>query len=175
MLSTCNDNPLMSDCHSSIGEWTVLVVFWLQIEVTDVPFTHICSPAITTESLEHLSPSVVINGLQCCVAIWAQSSKLNMTIFVGANNGLENSFVRTWHEHSLSCRRSIWLEFYINAPHSTHADGMWEQQIKNCIFIVKTKDIKGMHLWVMFRRCSFKLADLDTVCRMHSHLPLKST
>lgn len=118
MLSTCNDNPLMSDCHSSIGEWTVLVVFWLQIEVTDVPFTHICSPAITTESLEHLSPSVVINGLQCCVAIWAQSSKLNMTIFVGANNGLENSFVRTWHEHSLSCRRSIWLLHQCTSLHS---------------------------------------------------------
>lgn len=74
------------------------------------------------------------------------------TIFVGAKNGLDTSTVFLVGDQFV---------FYIDAPHSSHAEGMWEQQIKtNCVFTAKSQDMK---VWIYWQRSDVFHSNLQTL------------
>ncbi|XP_038158088.1 uncharacterized protein LOC119794558 [Cyprinodon tularosa] len=95
--------------------------------------TCFCSRAIHLEMLEDMSTDAFINGLRCFVAIRGAVRQIQCdqgTNFVGAKNEfkaapqeLDTNRLNTF----LSQRQ---CDFVMNAPHSSHAGGVWERQIK---------------------------------------------
>lgn len=94
-------------------------------------FTCFCSRAI--HLLEDMSTDAFINGLRCFIAIRGAVRQIQCdqgTNFVGA----KNEFKAALQELDTN-RLSMFLsqrqcDFVMNAPHSSHAGGVWERQIK---------------------------------------------
>ncbi|XP_073728111.1 uncharacterized protein [Misgurnus anguillicaudatus] len=95
--------------------------------------TCFCSRAIHIEMLEDMSTDAFINALRCFIAIRGTVRQIRCdqgTNFIGAKNELNSALQELDPE-----RLSVFLadkqcDFILNAPHSSHAGGVWERQIK---------------------------------------------
>lgn len=95
--------------------------------------TCFCSRAIHIEMLEDLSTDTFINGLRCFIALRGAVRQIQCdqgTNFMGAKNELS----ATLKELDTN-RLNVFLtekqcDFVMNAPHASHAGGVWERQIR---------------------------------------------
>lgn len=96
-------------------------------------FTCFRSRPIHIEMLNDMSTDAFINGLCCFVALREAVRQIKCdqgTNFVGAKNELKNAL----KEIDTNCLTVFLAEkqcdFVLNAPHSSHAGGVWERQIR---------------------------------------------
>ena len=90
-------------------------------------FTCMCSRAVHLEMLDDLTTDAFINGLRCMIAIRGPVQKIfcdQGTNFVGANNELNRELKTQLPTSFKEC------EFIFNAPHASHAGGLWERQVR---------------------------------------------
>ena len=96
-------------------------------------FTCMCSRAVHIEMLEDLSTDSFIIGLRSFIALRGTVTQIRSdqgSNYIGASHELEVA----WKELDIS-RISRYLskkqcDFVFNAPHSSHAGGVWERQIR---------------------------------------------
>ncbi|KAL1263752.1 hypothetical protein QQF64_006491 [Cirrhinus molitorella] len=96
-------------------------------------FTCFCSRAIHLEMLEDMSTDALINSLRCFISIRGAVRQIRCdqgTNFIGAKNEFKAA-----QQELCADRLSLFLsqkqcDFVMNAPHSSHAGGVWERQIK---------------------------------------------
>ncbi|XP_028323875.1 uncharacterized protein LOC114476497 isoform X2 [Gouania willdenowi] len=104
-------------------------------------FTCFCSRAIHIELLEDLSTDAFINALRCFISIRGAIRQIQCdqgTNFVGARNEF-NAALNELDTHRLSAYLTErQCDFVMNAPHSSHAGGVWERQIKTVRSVLNT-------------------------------------
>lgn len=95
--------------------------------------TCLCSRAIHIEMLEDMSTDAFINSLRCFIAIRGTVRQIRCdqgTNFVGAKNELNSALKELDPERLTTFLTNKQCDFVLNAPHSSHAGGVWERQIK---------------------------------------------
>lgn len=95
--------------------------------------TCFCSRAIHIEMLEDMSTDAFINSLRCFIAIRGSVRQIRCdqgTNFVGAKNELNSALKELDSERLTAFLADKQCDFVLNAPHSSHAGGVWERQIK---------------------------------------------
>ncbi|XP_028323877.1 uncharacterized protein LOC114476498 [Gouania willdenowi] len=104
-------------------------------------FTCFCSRAIHIELLEDLSTDAFINALRCFISIRGAIRQIQCdqgTNFVGARNEFKAA-LNELDTHRLSAYLTErQCDFVMNAPHSSHAGGVWERQIKTVRSVLNT-------------------------------------
>ncbi len=104
-------------------------------------FTCFCSRAIHIELLEDLSTDTFINALRCFISIRGEVRQIQCdqgTNFVGAKNEFKTALSEL-DTHRLSTYLSQkQCDFVMNAPHSSHAGGVWERQIRTVRSVLNT-------------------------------------
>lgn len=104
-------------------------------------FTCLCSRAVHIEMLPDLSTDAFLLGLRCFIGIRGAVSTIMCdqgTNFVGADNELKAALKkldRTRVEEYLAKEQ---CQFKFNAPHSSHAGGVWERQIRSIRTILRS-------------------------------------
>ena len=96
-------------------------------------FTCFCSRGIHIEMLDDLSTDVFINGLRCFIAIRGSVRSIRCdqgTNFIGADNELKLNSKDMNMDKVKKYLENKQCEFIFNAPHSSHAGGVWERQIR---------------------------------------------
>ena len=96
-------------------------------------FTCFCSRAIHIEMLEDMSTDSFINGLRCFTALRGAVRQIKCdqgTNFVGAKNELNAALQELDKDRLTMFLTERQCEFVMNAPHSSHAGGVWERQIR---------------------------------------------
>ncbi|XP_032363653.1 uncharacterized protein LOC116677092 [Etheostoma spectabile] len=96
-------------------------------------FTCFCSRAIHIEMLEDLSTDAFINGLRCFIAVRGAVRQIQCdqgTNFVGAKNEFKAALQELDTQRLGMFLSQKQCDFVMNAPHSSHAGGVWERQIK---------------------------------------------
>ena len=96
-------------------------------------FTCMSSRAIHIEMLEDMSTDSFINGLRCFIAVRGTVLQLRSdqgSNFVGAKNELKEALKELSIEKVAVFLGKQQCEFLMNAPHSSHAGGVWERQIR---------------------------------------------
>lgn len=96
-------------------------------------FTCFCSRAIHIEMLEDLSTDTFINGLRCFIALRGAVRQIKCdqgTNFMGAKNELNAALKELDMERLNTFLTEKQCEFVMNAPHASHAGGVWERQIR---------------------------------------------
>ncbi|RXN17185.1 hypothetical protein ROHU_008098 [Labeo rohita] len=89
--------------------------------------------AIHLEMLEDMSTDAFINGLRCFIAIRGAVRQIQCdqgTNFIGAKNEFKAALQELNEERLSSFLSQRQCDFVMNAPHSSHAGGVWERQIK---------------------------------------------
>ena len=95
-------------------------------------FTCFCSRPIHIEILEDLSTDGFINGLRCFIAVRGAVRQIRCdqgTNFVGAQNEFKAALKELDTERLSMFLSQKQCDFVMNAPHSSHAGGIWERQI----------------------------------------------
>ncbi len=95
--------------------------------------TCLCSRAIHIEMLNDMSTDAFINSLRCFIAIRGTARQIRCdqgTNFVGAKNELNSALQELDPERLTTFLADKQCDFVLNAPHSSHAGGVWERQIK---------------------------------------------
>nr|XP_017214445.2 uncharacterized protein LOC101885244 isoform X1 [Danio rerio] len=95
--------------------------------------TCLCSRAIHIEMLEDMSTDAFINSLRCFIAIRGTVRQIKCdqgTNFIGAKNELNSALQELDPERLTTFLANKQCDFVLNAPHSSHAGGVWERQIK---------------------------------------------
>ncbi|XP_062846427.1 uncharacterized protein LOC134325915 isoform X2 [Trichomycterus rosablanca] len=95
--------------------------------------TCFCSRAIHIEMLEDMSTDAFINSLRCFIALRGTVRQIKCdqgTNFVGAKNELKAALQELDMDRLKTFLTENQCEFVLNAPHSSHAGGVWERQIK---------------------------------------------
>ncbi|XP_026116657.1 uncharacterized protein LOC113095301 [Carassius auratus] len=95
--------------------------------------TCFCSRAIHIEMLEDMSTDAFINSLRCFIAIRGTVRQIRCdqgTNFVGAKNELNSALQQLDPERLTAFLADKQCDFVMNPPHSSHAGGVWERQIK---------------------------------------------
>ncbi len=96
-------------------------------------FTCFCSCAIHVEMLDDLSTDAFINGLRCFIALRGSVRQIKCdqgTNFVGAKNELNAALQEVDAERLATFLAGKQCNFVLNAPHASHAGGVWERQIR---------------------------------------------
>lgn len=96
-------------------------------------FTCFSSRAIHIEMLNDMSTDAFINGLRCFVALRGAVRQIKCdqgTNFVGAKNELKNALKEIDADRLTVFLAEKQCDFVLNAPHSSHAGGVWERQIR---------------------------------------------
>ncbi|XP_045929797.1 uncharacterized protein LOC123985872 [Micropterus dolomieu] len=96
-------------------------------------FTCFCSRGIHIEMLEDLSTDAFINVLRCFIALRGAVRQIQCdqgTNFVGAKNELKAALKELDSQRLSMFLSERQCDFVMNAPHSSHAGGVWERQIK---------------------------------------------
>lgn len=96
-------------------------------------FTCFCSRAIHIEMLEDMSTDAFINGLRCFIAVRGAVRQIQCdqgTNFVGAKNEFKAALQELDTQRLSTFLSHEQCDFVMNAPHSSHAGGVWERQIK---------------------------------------------
>ena len=104
-------------------------------------FTCYCSRAIHIEMIDDLSSDAFINGLRCFIAIRDTVSQIRSdqgSNFKGASNELKEALKEMDVDKLKQFLTSNQCEFFFNAPGSSHAGGLWEQQIRTIRSILNT-------------------------------------
>lgn len=102
--------------------------------------TCLASRAVHVEMLDSLSTDAFINGLRCFIALRGTVSTLRCdqgTNFVGAKNEFLKEEEKIDPERLEIFLREKQCQFIMNAPHSSHAGGIWERQIRTLKSILK--------------------------------------
>ena len=95
--------------------------------------TCFCSRAIHLEMLEDMSTDAFTNGLRCFIAIRGAVRQIQCdqgTNFVGAKNEFKAALQELDTDRLSTFLSQRQCDFVMNAPHSSHAGGVWERQIK---------------------------------------------
>lgn len=96
-------------------------------------FTCFCSRAIHIELLEDLSTDTFINALRCFISIRGAVCQIQCdqgTNFVGAKNEFKAALHELDTQRLSTYKSQKQCDFVLNAPHSSHAGGVWECQIR---------------------------------------------
>ncbi|XP_026054611.1 uncharacterized protein LOC113040501 [Carassius auratus] len=96
-------------------------------------FTCFSSRAIHIEMLDDMSTDAFINGLRCFIALRGAVRQIKCdqgTNFVGAKNELKNALKEIDADRLTVFLAEKQCDFVLNAPHSSHAGGVWERQIR---------------------------------------------
>ena len=96
-------------------------------------FTCFCSRAIHVEMLDDLSTDSFINGLRCFIALRGTVRQIKSdhgTNFVGGKNELNTALKEVDSERLATFLTEKQCDFVFNAPHASHAGGVWERQIR---------------------------------------------
>lgn len=96
-------------------------------------FTCFCSRAVHVEMLDDLSTDAFINGLRCFIALRGVVRHIKCdqgTNFIGAKNELNTALKEMDTERLTAFLAEHQCEFVLNAPHASHAGGVWERQIR---------------------------------------------
>ncbi|XP_065115485.1 uncharacterized protein [Paramisgurnus dabryanus] len=96
-------------------------------------FTCFSSRAIHIEMLNDMSTDAFINGLRCFIALRGAVREIKCdqgTNFVGAKNELKNALKEIDEDRLTVFLAEKQCDFVLNAPHSSHAGGIWERQIR---------------------------------------------
>lgn len=96
-------------------------------------FTCFCSRAIHVEMLDDLSTDAFINGLRCFIALRGSVRHIKCdqgTNFIGAKNELNTALKEMDAERLTTFLAENQCDFVLNAPHASHAGGVWERQIR---------------------------------------------
>lgn len=96
-------------------------------------FTCFSSRAIHIEMLNDMSTDAFINGLRCFIALRGAVRQIKCdqgTNFVGAKNELKNALKGIDADRLTVFLAEKQCDFVLNAPHSSHAGGVWERQIR---------------------------------------------
>ena len=104
-------------------------------------FTCFCCRAIHVEMLEDLSTDAFINGLRCFIALRGSVRQIKCdqgTNFVGAKNELNAALHEVDAERLATFLAEKQCDFVFNAPHASHAGGVWERQIRTVRNVLNT-------------------------------------
>lgn len=96
-------------------------------------FTCFCSRAIHVEMLDDMSTDTFINALRCFIAVRSAVRQIQCdqgTNFVGAKNEFKTALQELDTQRLSTFLSQNQCDFVMNAPHSSHAGGVWERQIK---------------------------------------------
>ena len=96
-------------------------------------FTCFCSRAVHIEMLDDMSTDAFINGLRCFIAVRGAVRQIQCdqgTNFVGAKNEFKAALQELDTQRLCTFLSQKQCDFVMNAPHSSHAGGVWERQIK---------------------------------------------
>lgn len=96
-------------------------------------FTCFSSRAIHIEMLDNMSTDAFINSLRCFIALRGTVRQIKCdqgTNFVGAKNELTNTLKEIDADRLIGFLAERQCDFVLNAPHSSHAGGVWERQIR---------------------------------------------
>ncbi|XP_026012239.1 uncharacterized protein LOC113014739 [Astatotilapia calliptera] len=104
-------------------------------------FTCFCSRAIHIEFLEDLSTDAFINALRCFISIRGAVRHIQCdqgTNFVGAQNEFKAALNELDTQRLTTYLTEKQCDFVMNAPHASHAGGVWERQIKTVRSVLNT-------------------------------------
>ncbi|XP_054872902.1 uncharacterized protein LOC111584426 [Amphiprion ocellaris] len=104
-------------------------------------FTCFYSRAIHVEMVEDLSTDAFINGLRCFIALRGSVREIKCdqgTNFVGAKNELNAALQEVDAERLATFLAKKQCDFVFNAPHASHAGGVWERQIRTVRNVLKS-------------------------------------
>nr|XP_054753823.1 uncharacterized protein LOC129259573 [Lytechinus pictus] len=96
-------------------------------------FTCLCSRGIHIEMLDDMTTGAFINALRCFIAIRGAVRQIRCdqgSNFVGARNELQSALREMTSDQVNTYLADQQCEFVFNAPHSSHAGGVWERQIR---------------------------------------------
>ena len=96
-------------------------------------FTCLCCRAIHIEMLDDMSTDAFINGLRCFIAIRGAVRDIRCdqgSNFVGAKNELNDALKQLDANRLTTFLAERQCDFNMNAPHASHAGGVWERQIR---------------------------------------------
>ncbi|XP_032396233.1 uncharacterized protein LOC116704734 [Etheostoma spectabile] len=96
-------------------------------------FTCLSCRAVHIEMLNDMSTDAFINGLRCFLAVRGAVRQIRCdqgTNFVGAKNELKEALKQLDGNRITTFLAQRQCDFILNAPHSSHAGGVWERQIR---------------------------------------------
>lgn len=96
-------------------------------------FTCFYSRAVHVEMLEDLSTDTFINGLRCFIALRGSVRQIKCdqgTNFIGAKNELNTAQSGMDTDRLTTFLAEKQCDFVLNTPHTSHAGGVWERQIR---------------------------------------------
>lgn len=96
-------------------------------------FTCLSCRAVHIEMLNDMSTDAFINGLRCFIAVRGAVRQIHCdqgTNFVGAKNELKEALKQLDGNLLTTFLAQRQCDFILNAPHSSHAGGVWERQIR---------------------------------------------
>lgn len=96
-------------------------------------FTCLCCRAVHIEMLDDMSTDAFLNGLRCFIAIRGAVRQIRCdqgSNFVGAKNELSQALKQVDDKRLTTFLAEKQCDFIMNAPHSSHAGGVWERQIR---------------------------------------------
>lgn len=96
-------------------------------------FTCLCCRAVHIEMLDDMTTDAFINALRCFIAIRGAVSQIKCdqgTNFVGAKNELQQALKQVDTNRLTTFLAEKQCDFMFNVPHSSHAGGIWERQIR---------------------------------------------
>ncbi len=96
-------------------------------------FTCFSSRAVHIEMLTDMTADSFINALCCFVAIRGTVQQIRSdqgSNFMGAKNELKDALKEMDVERLTTFLSEKQCDFIMNAPHASHAGGMWERQIR---------------------------------------------
>ncbi|KAF7641096.1 hypothetical protein LDENG_00294180, partial [Lucifuga dentata] len=122
-------------------------------------FTCLCCRAIHIEMLDNMSTDAFINGLRCFIAIRGAVRQIKCdqgTNFVGAKNELREALKQVDNDRLTAFLAEKQCDFSFNAPHSSHAGGVWERQIRTVRNVLRSTlslssgRLNDASLWTFF-------------------------
>lgn len=97
-------------------------------------FTCLCSRAVHIEVVEDMTTDAFIIALRCFIAIRGTVRQIRSdqgSNFIGADNELKAAMKELDVERVTAYLTEKQCTFIFNAPHSSHAGGVWERQIRS--------------------------------------------
>ncbi len=104
-------------------------------------FTCLSSRAVHIEILEDMSTDAFINGLRCFIAIRGAVRQIKSdqgSNFVGAKNEFREALKEVDADRLAVFLAEKQCDFSMNAPHASHAGGVWERQIRTVRSVLRS-------------------------------------
>ncbi len=104
-------------------------------------FTCLSSRAVHIEILEDMSTDAFINGLRCFIAIRGAVRQIKFdqgSNFVGAKNEFREALKEVDADRLAVFLAEKQCDFSMNAPHASHAGGVWERQIRTVRSVLRS-------------------------------------